>query len=211
MCGLVLYEYLADRSRVFLGLLFAFVAGLLVKIFLFDLPGWRVAADVMYGGDYSFVEAGMRLLDFAAVVLFFVFGFYLLAGDVAAQAGRTVLGGLAVAMGFVWSTLELNTFLHHYVPGLRAGGISILWSIFALGLILSGIWKEVRALRYLGLGLFGVVVWKVFFSDLAQLDQLYRIIAFILLGVLVLSGSFIYLKYRRTFVITTDSSQEKGE
>ena len=40
---------------------------------------------------------------------------------------------------------------------------------------------------------------KVFFVDLASLDQFYRIIAFILLGVLVLCGAFLYLKYRQTF------------
>ena len=33
-------------------------------------------------------------------------------------------------------------------PELRTGGISILWSIFALGLILGGIWREAGAVRY---------------------------------------------------------------
>ncbi len=39
----------------------------------------------------------------------------------------------------------------------------------------------------------------MFFVDLASLDQFYRIIAFILLGILVLCGAFLYLKYRQTF------------
>ena len=51
-------------------------------------------------------------------------------------------------------------------------------------------------MRYLSLTLFTVVGGKVFFSDLAQLDPIYRIIAFLILGVIVLCGSFIYLKYR---------------
>jgi uncharacterized membrane protein len=102
---------------------------------------------------------------------------------------------------FIYTTFELNTALGAYVPGLRAGGISILWSVFALGLILGGIWKNVFNLRLAGLGLFVVVAVKVFFSDLAHLDPFYRIIAFILLGVLVLSGSFVYLKHRQTFAL----------
>ena len=187
MCGLVLFAYLADRSRLLLGLLVALVAGLLVKLFLFDLSHeWEVAGSMLYGNDYSFLHAGMRLLDFGTIVAFCGFAFTLLAGDVSARTARLTLGWLAVALAFVWSTLELNTFLHHYVPGLRAGGISILWSLFALGLILTGIRKEVQTLRFVGLGLFAVVVWKVFFSDLAELEQLYRIVAFIILGVLVL-------------------------
>ena len=85
------------------------------------------------------------------------------------------------------------------MPALRAGGISILWSLFALGLIVGGIHKKAGALRFTGLGLFTVVGFKVFFSDLANLDQFYRIVAFILLGVLILCGAFLYLKYRQTF------------
>ncbi|MGM0489376.1 MAG: DUF2339 domain-containing protein [Planctomycetota bacterium] len=208
VCGLLIYEYLASRAPVMLGLLAVFVAGLLIKLFLFDLPGWDVAARGLYLGDYSFLAAGMRLIDFAAVVLFFGFAFHLLAGDVDARAARAVFGGLAVALGFVWSTLEVNTGLYHFVPGLRAGGVSILWSLFALGLILSGILKDLRALRYVGLGLFAVVVWKVFFVDLARLEQLYRIIAFIVLGVLILCGAFVYLKYRQTFAIESETSEE---
>jgi uncharacterized membrane protein len=66
---------------------------------------------------------------------------------------------------------------------------------------MRGIWKNVKPLRYAGLILFAVVIWKVFFRDLAELDQFFRIIAFIVLGVLVLAGSFVYLKYRETFAV----------
>jgi uncharacterized membrane protein len=89
--------------------------------------------------------------------------------------------------------------LGHFVPGLRPGGVSILWSVFALGLLLFGIWRDTPALRYTALVLFTVVGIKVFFSDLEALDALFRIGAFMILGVLVLLASFIYLKYRSTF------------
>ena len=50
---------------------------------------------------------------------------------------------------------------------------------------------------------------KVFLVDLARLDQIYRIVAFIVLGVLVLSGSFLYLQYRQTFATDGDSQGEE--
>jgi len=176
------------------------------------LAGWEVMGNMLYAGDhYSFLEAGMRLLDFGAMIVFFGFACYFLLGDVNARAAGVVLGSAAVALLFVFSTLELNTFLHHYVPGLRAGGISILWSLFALGLILAGIWKQVRPMRFVGLGLFALVTWKVFFLDLDHLDQLYRIVAFILLGILALSGSFVYLKYRQTFATGTAAIEKEEE
>ena len=39
---------------------------------------------------------------------------------------------------------------------------------------------------------------------MSQLSQIYRIVAFILLGIVVLAGSFIYLKFRQNF--TTEES-----
>jgi uncharacterized membrane protein len=62
--------------------------------------------------------------------------------------------------------------------------------------------------RYVGLALFTVVAAKVFMSDLAQLDKLYRIIAFAVLGILVLSGSFVYLMFRQTFATKTAGDRE---
>ncbi len=112
-------------------------------------------------------------------------------------------------MLFIYLTLEVNTFLHEYLPGMQSGGVSILWSLFALALIFRGIARRAAAVRYLGLALFAIVTWKVFFVDLAQLDQFYRIVAFILLGILALVGSFAYLKYRDQF--TTEPKSDQGE
>jgi uncharacterized membrane protein len=199
LCGFLLYEYLARPSRFVLNTLVLVTAALVGKLFAIDLPSWRVEQMRMYGGDYSFLDAAMRLVDFGAIIAFLYLGFRVLAGDIRArQAGQT-LGCAALALLFIFLSLEVNTFLGFYVKGLQAGGISILWSLFALGLLLAGIWKDVRPLRYAALALFAVVAWKVFFFDLARLEQIYRIVAFAVLGILVLSGSFVYLKYRQTF------------
>ena len=64
-------------------------------------------------------------------------------------------------------------------------------------------------MRLVGLGLFAIVAWKVFFVDLKGLEQLYRIVAFILLGILILTGSFLYLKYRHTFTISSADDKEQ--
>ncbi|NLE39357.1 MAG: DUF2339 domain-containing protein [Pirellulaceae bacterium] len=209
-CGLLLFEYLADRSQLILTVLCMAVAGLLIKLFLFDLDGWQASFDLRYhAAAYSPLEAVMRLLDFGAIVGLLGFASYRLAGgDADARTARAVFGSLAVAMAFVWSTLELNTYLGHFVEGFRSGGISILWSLFALGLILSGIWRRVAAMRYVGLGLFGIVIWRVFFVDLAELEAIYRIVAFGLLGVLVLCGSLVYLKYREAFAVESDADKD---
>jgi len=96
--------------------------------------------------------------------------------------------------------LEINSMLYQYVPGLRSGGVSILWSIFGLSLVFAGIKRQISAFRLVGLALFALVAWKVFFIDLARLDQIYRIIAFIVLGMLALGGAFFYMRYQQTFI-----------
>ena len=209
MCMLLLYEYRASPSRPLLAFLALFIAGTLVKLVCFDLPFWDLNEDMVYGGAYSVLDAVMRLVDFGAIAAFFVLVFAWGRGAVDPLAARRAAGWLALGLAFVFLTLELNTALSQFVPALRAGGISILWSLFALGLIVAGIHKHAGELRLTGLGLFTVVGFKIFFSDLAHLDQFYRIVAFILLGVLILSGGFLYLKYRQTFASAT-ASEDQG-
>ena len=199
MCVLLTHEYLASHSRAVFAVLAIFVAGVLGKLVFFDLPFWGINESFVYQGNYSLLDASMRLIDFGAMAGFFVLAFVWLTGARRPARQSELAGWLAISLTFIFLTLELNTFLSQFVPPLRAGGISILWSLFALGLIVGGIRKKLGSLRLTGLGLFTVVGFKVFFSDLASLDQFYRIVAFILLGILILCGAFLYLKYRQTF------------
>jgi uncharacterized membrane protein len=215
LTGVVLRSYTAMpgelRRKVFIALLGA----LFIKLVLIDLDAWQLSLTpvpwrddtgltLMYLGDYSFLEALMRMLDFGAVIAFLGLAFRRLAVE-GADLGmeRGVLAAGALTLLFVYSSLEVNTLLYVYVPGLRSGGISILWSLFALGFVLGGMLKDTKALRLAGLVLFAVVAWKVFLMDLARLEPVYRILAFIVLGILVLSGSFLYMRYRQLFIAAT--------
>jgi len=200
LCVFLLHEYRLRSSNVVLTLLVVFVVGMVLKLFCFDLVTWHVIVAMRYADAYSFLDAGMRLLDFGAIIAFLCCGYYLLAGVAKNENDRTagvIFGSAALMLLFVFLTLEVNSFLHQFVPGSEAYGVSIVWSLFALGLIIGGLWKDSRALRYVGLALFAVVAWKVLFSDIKGPDQtVFRIIGCLLLGVLVLCGSFVYLKCR---------------
>ena len=207
VCLLLLLEFSRTANRIVLGFLAVFVAAVLLKMLLFDLRDWSATSAFLYDGNYTFYDAGFRLLDFGAIVVFVAFATRLLMKQAKAdqaipqQAGEA-MGIAGVAMLFLYTTLELNSFLKHYVENLRSGGISILWTLFALAFLVKGIGKDIKPLRLVGLALFGIVTWKVFFVDLARLDHLYRIVAFIVLGILVLCGSFLYLRSRSTFATT---------
>jgi hypothetical protein len=208
---LLLLRYLASPGPGLLKAMGFFLLAVLLKLLIFDLPSWDISLGQIGGGDslwtmrygsgYSFQLAFMRLLDFAAIIGFLLFAIRRLAvvgGE--AEAVRPWLGGAALVMLFTFLSLEINSLLFQYVPGLRSGGVSILWSVFALSLVFAGIKRQVSAFRLVGLGLFALVSWKVFFVDLARLEQIYRILAFIVLGMLALGGAFFYIRYQQTFI-----------
>jgi uncharacterized membrane protein len=79
--------------------------------------------------------------------------------------------------------------------------MSAAWAIYAVALLLIGIWRDVRPLRFLSLAFLLLTVAKVFLYDLSTLEGLYRILSFLGLGaalilVSLLYQRFVYLKER---------------
>jgi len=74
--------------------------------------------------------------------------------------------------------------------------LSIIWGIYATGLIAMGIRKRHAPLRYMALLLFAVTILKVFAFDLSELRAFYRIVSAIGLGMLLIAVSFLYQKYK---------------
>ena len=207
----ILRLYEGFSQRIFLRLVYLFAAAILIKLVFIDMPDW--ALDVgryLYLLEYRVLDVGMRLLDFGVILFFFAYAFRLFIRGNQANDRRAGLffGYSSLLLLLAYTTLELNTFLHHYLPGMRAGGISVFWGLFALGLVTGGLIYRVKPLRYCGLAFFSIVVMKVFFSDLAQLDPLYKIIAFTLLGIVLLAGAFVYLRFEDRF---RDSDTERND
>lgn len=191
-------------------LLLLFVTGTLVKLFSFDLPVWGIAAAqfrYLPQTGYSFLDAGMRLVDYGIILSFFVYAFLLLRRSKDALFVRNLFGYGSIFLLLIYSTLEINSFFAHFVPGLRAGAISVFWGIFALGITTGGLVQRIRPLRLAGLALFSLVAVKVFLSDLALLDPLYKIVAFTLLGAILLAGAFAYLRFQDTFSAPKDNPE----
>jgi uncharacterized membrane protein len=72
---------------------------------------------------------------------------------------------------------------------------TIAWALFALVLLVYGILKKNAAARYAAMGLLCVTLLKLFFHDLVQLGQIYRIGAFIGVAVIAMLASFAYQKF----------------
>jgi uncharacterized membrane protein len=73
-------------------------------------------------------------------------------------------------------------------------GLSVLWTVYA-GLALAwGFVRGNRPLRYAALGLLGLTVVKVFAVDFAAVKTSYRILSFLVLGIVLLLVSLAYQK-----------------
>jgi hypothetical protein len=75
---------------------------------------------------------------------------------------------------------------------------SIAWALFALVLLIVGIWRKVPGARYSALGLLSVTILKLFFHDLARLNQLYRVGALIGVSVIAFLAVFAYSRFFAT-------------
>lgn len=75
-------------------------------------------------------------------------------------------------------------------------GLSLWWGVFALGLIVWGIWKRIPHARIAGIFLFGATLIKLFFYDIEHLATIPKTIIFVALGMLLLLVSYLYNRYK---------------
>ena len=139
--------------------------------------------------DLDGVIAGVpsRILISAAVVASF-FAAELLAP----RAPRGVEANARFLFGWLAAAL-LALLLHHEVSGRL---LTVAWGIQGLGLLFAGFPLRERAVRFAGLFLLLVCVLKLFLFDLRNLDMPFRVLSFIVLGVILIGVSFFYSRFR---------------
>ncbi len=84
--------------------------------------------------------------------------------------------------------------------GLRSAqnlSLTGVWAVYAAIVLVIGIIKRWRRVRLFALGLLAVPIVKVFVYDLFALGGLYRIIAFVGLGLLLLASAYLYQRYSK--------------
>jgi uncharacterized membrane protein len=71
---------------------------------------------------------------------------------------------------------------------------SALWMGYGALLMVIGFWRKSAFFRWQALFLIAATIVKVFIYDVSQLDRAYRILSFMILGLLLLAVSFVYQK-----------------
>jgi uncharacterized membrane protein len=76
--------------------------------------------------------------------------------------------------------------------------LSVFWAAVGLGGLVGGLQAGRRELRIGGLSLLAIAAVKVVLYDLAELDEIFRVLSFIGLGLLLLAGAFAEQRMRQS-------------
>jgi uncharacterized membrane protein len=74
----------------------------------------------------------------------------------------------------------------------RDFSFSAIWIVYGAGLMIAGFWKRSAFIRWQAMVLLAATIGKVFLYDSRELQQIYRILSFIALGVMLMAISCAY-------------------
>ena len=106
--------------------------------------------------------------------------------------GLVLLGLGVVTVDWVTRSASPQNYL-----SIASASVSVLAGAYAVLLVALGSMQRHAATRILGIGLFGMVVVKLYLYDVWLLAALYRMVAFAILGALLLAASFLYRQRTR--------------
>ena len=100
----------------------------------------------------------------------------------------------------LWTNFEKGTEWIWWENLYYKAGLSILWSICSFIMMWLGMHFKFRPLRIISLSLFTLTLVKLFTYDIRNIPPGGKIAAFILLGVLLLTVSFMYQRLKRIII-----------
>ncbi len=141
-----------------------------------------------------------RFFSFAvAAVALFLSAFWSSKALGQVSIGEYIAGHLVLLWGF---TLEIIGWAQRSSPpqsvlSAETVATSILFGIYALVFVGVGVGTRTAINRIAGLCLLAFVILKLYLFDVWQLNRVYRISGFVILGVLLIATSFLYSRFRQ--------------
>jgi uncharacterized membrane protein len=172
-------------------------------VFLFEAPPDAIAVGVE---DLS--EALIGLGACAAAALYGRFALR----EIDPRLGYVCEAVAAVALLYLGSVTIVDTVGITDTGDTRQIGqalLSAFWTVTGLGAVLYGLLRDVQRFRLAGLALLALAIAKVYTYDLAELEQLPRVLSFIALGLFLLVGAFAYQRIK--FGVGDDAEVETAE
>ena len=108
---------------------------------------------------------------------------------------------------YVWVTYHDKASVLYAENLYSKAGLSIVWGLSSFIFIWLGMKYSFKTLRIIGLVLFGITLLKLFVFDIKNIPPGGKILAFILLGVVLLIISFMYQRLKKLII---DDEAKKG-
>lgn len=180
------------RTLVVLGLI-VFALALLIVLPPDDVPGAKIL-------PRTFWERFFRGGIFTAALFSAAFFLRKKRDTFMHDCGLCLWSAAGVSF-LVYTSVELfrQLSIREATRHFRHGGLSVWWALLAILMVAGGIRKDLKAVRIAGLALFVVCLVKAYTVDIAGLDTLGRVVAFVLLGLLLLGGAAAYIQFRKRF------------
>lgn len=198
--------FLIDNDKTRLG---ALVAALLVafRLLAYDSASWAASR-----ADFTFLanKRGLTFLVAIAVILAMA-SLYArqrekLKGMELPAVATLIIGANLLALFFMTTEIAqsyqlqygeaLDDTAQRAIHSQQQLAISAFWAVYSILLVIAGILRRFQPVRLLAILLFGITIAKVFIFDLAEVEKIYRVLSFIILGSVLLAASFLYQKHR---------------
>ncbi len=101
---------------------------------------------------------------------------------------------LAVILGFVLLTVEAYDYCDKYLD--NAYIVSILWMLYSGVITTIGILNDKKYLKNIGIMTSILTIGKILFVDLSNVDALYKLAIFMIVGIVLMLVSYFYNKHR---------------
>jgi len=121
--------------------------------------------------------------------------------------GIILLLSIEVHHFMVWVNYSTSENLVYWQNLYERAGLSILWGVSSFVMMWLGMKYKFRTLRVISLTLFMITLIKLFGYDIRNITPGGKIAAFILLGVLLLTISFMYQRLKK--IIVEDATEKK--
>lgn len=89
--------------------------------------------------------------------------------------------------------------------------LPIIWAVLGFGLMYFGLKKQLKGFPIVGIILFGLIILKLYLIDVWEMSNVYRIISFIVLGILILFTSFMYQKLKNLMMNLMEKPNDNTE
>jgi uncharacterized membrane protein len=149
----------------------------------------------IFEGVRSLAEAAVAIAACVAAA----FAFARIARRVTPEGSEVAAFVGAAGLVYLGSVLIVDTIGVYGFGETRQSGqawLSAFWTVTAIGAVIVGLLRRQAAVRLGGLALLAVAIVKVWTYDLAELDELARVLSFVGLGLLLLVGSFAYARIK---------------